>query len=227
MNFNKLLIYIAIIFLYLGLSKSLSPSELGITFVQNKSQFSDLVVGTPIEVILIDEHMTGFLIKTYYHKYRVVYGFQTFEELIVKVSRRFKRENEKNVGLSIFRRSIHGKESFVPLPPGKAFIHKTLGYWQEAKGTKKWNFYKSHKQLEKYLGLENFEITPAFFERLNLAEKEESRFIGFNDEFGPFGLITISNFPKYFDKTNDNDQSIIDFLKSYFYINFSKMRPYE
>ena len=84
---NKIIVYCILLLFYLGLSKSLSPSEFGINYINSDSLLSQIVPGKPVSVILTDIHSTGFLIKTFYHKYKIVYGFQSYEELIVRTSR--------------------------------------------------------------------------------------------------------------------------------------------
>ena len=72
MNLNKIIIYSLLLLTYLGLSKSLSPSEFGISYVFNEESLSSMIKGAPVSVILVDTHSTGFIIKTYYQKYKVV-----------------------------------------------------------------------------------------------------------------------------------------------------------
>ncbi|MEX1100050.1 MAG: hypothetical protein WEB87_06470, partial [Bacteriovoracaceae bacterium] len=135
MNMNKALLYCALLLAYLGLSKSLSPSEFGISYVFNEESLSKLITGAPVSVILIDTHSTGFIIKTYYQKYKVVYGFQTYEEIIVRTSGTFNAKHAKHIGMSIFRRTESLEESFTPLPPGSVFIgNRDFGRWKTDHG---------------------------------------------------------------------------------------------
>ncbi len=103
MSLNRALVFLAMLITYLGLSKSLSPSEFGISYVFNEESLSKLVSGSPVSLILTDTHSTGFIIKTYYHKYKVVYGFQTYDELIVRTSRAFTLKHAEDIGMSIFQ----------------------------------------------------------------------------------------------------------------------------
>ena len=61
---NKFIGYGILLLIYLGLSKSLSPSELGISYINSKESLSKLINGAPSTVILTDIHSIGFLIKT-------------------------------------------------------------------------------------------------------------------------------------------------------------------
>ena len=69
---NKLILYGILLLVYLGLSKSLSPGEYGIRYINKKEDLIDLIPGQPVSAILADMHSTGFLIKTYYQKYKIV-----------------------------------------------------------------------------------------------------------------------------------------------------------
>src|SRR6476659_7853431 len=99
----KFFLYTILIISYLGLAKALSPSEHGVQYLQNERGFSKLIKGDQSTVILVDAHATGFLIKTYYQKYRVISGYDNVEELIVRTSKEFAKKNMKNIGLSLYR----------------------------------------------------------------------------------------------------------------------------
>lgn len=223
MNLNKAIVFCSLLLLYLGLSKSLSPSEFGIDYVFNEESLSNLVTGAPISVILIDTHSTGFIIKTYYHKYKVVYGFQTYDELIVRTSRTFTALHAKNIGMSIFRRAENLEESFTPLPPGTVFIgDRDFGRWRESqKFGRVWQFYRAYRYLPQYLGLDEFPITYSFFQEIQKRQRENKPFYGFNDEFGTGGSITKKEFPAYFKKNRNEDidfrKYFADFLQKNFY----------
>lgn len=222
MNLNRVLFYCALLFVYLGLSKSLSPSEFGIGYVFNEDSLSKLVTGAPVSVVLIDTHSTGFIIKTYYHKYKIVYGFQTFDELIVRTSRNFAQKHEKHIGMSIFRRNDELEESFAPLPPGSVFIgDRDFGRWRETSTGRIWQFYRAYRYLPVYLGLDDYTITYKFYQEILQRLREKKAFYGFNDEFGTKGSVTRKEFPAYFEKDRteeiDFKEYFGDFLKKNFY----------
>ena len=131
---NKLIIYGILILTYLALSKSLSPTEYGIQYVNKKDDLAEIIPGKPVSTILIDIHSTGFIIKTYYQKFKIIYGFQSYEEIIVRTSSKFSESLKPYMGMSIFRRYRDGKTSFTPLPPGSVFIgDKNFGTWARSK----------------------------------------------------------------------------------------------
>jgi hypothetical protein len=98
----KFFLYSMLIIIYLGLAKALSPSELGVHYLQNERGFSKLVKSPMATVILVDTHATGFLIKTYYQKYRVILGYDSVEEMIVRTSKEFAKKNLPHIGLSLY-----------------------------------------------------------------------------------------------------------------------------
>jgi hypothetical protein len=222
---NKLIIYGILLLTYLGLSKSLSPNEFGIKYVNSDQSLSDLIPGSPVSVILTDIHSTGFIIKTYYHKYKVVFGFQSYEELIVRTSRIFTEKYKNYLGMSVFRRyKIDQQESFTPLPPGSIFIgDKNFGNWEFKDTTnKEWKFFRVYRQIPKYLGWGDFKPTFKIYNKIKLHESQDKPFIGSNDEFGINGTITRKAFPKYFDRQSPKEAKLNNFLKDYVKENFIK-----
>lgn len=222
MSLNRILFYCFLLLLYLGLSKSLSPSEFGISYVFNEQSLAKLATGSPVSVILTDTHSTGFIIKTRYHKYKVVYGFQTYDELIVRVSGGFARRHENNIGMSVFRRNEEMEENFTPLPPGSVFIgDRDFGRWRETPEGRVWRFYRAYRYLPRYLGLQDFKITYKFYQEIQQSLRQNKAFYGFNDEFGTRGSVTRKEFPAYFKKDRSQEFDLKeyfgDFLKKNFY----------
>jgi len=223
MNMNKILIYTLLVLCYLGLSKAFSPSEFGINYVLNEESLEKLITTAPVSVILIDVHSTGFLIKTYYHKYKLVHGFQTFEELIVRTSSAFKEKNKENIGMSIFRRyEKNNRTETNPLPPGALFIgDKNFGSWvNQDSGDKRWEFYRVYRYIPKYLGWIDFKPTYKFYQKLLLHKNQNKPFYGFNDEFGVNGSLTKKAFPNYFKRHLPKEINMKRFIKDYFKENF-------
>lgn len=222
---NKFIVYGIILLTYLGLSKSLSPSEFGIKYINTTQGLSELIPGAPVSVILTDIHSTGFLIKTYYHKYKVVYGFQSYEELIVRTSRGYTEKQKEFLGMSIFRRyKTDNKEDITPLPPGSIFIgDKNFGRWEKTSTTNKvWKFFRVYRQLPKYLGWENFVPTLKIHNNLKIYQNQQKPFFGSNDEFGLNGSITKKAFPKYFERQKPKKHNLNNIIKNYFKENFIK-----
>ncbi len=222
MKLNNVVIYILLLLVYLGLSKSLSPSEYGVNYVHNTESLSKLIGAGPASVILTDIHSTGFIIKTYYHKYKVVYGFQSYEEIIARVSGQFNDKNQKNIGLSIFRRYQDERITDTPLPPGTIFIgDRNFGSWRKNQDKDKvWKFYRVYRHLPSYLGWGEFTPTYSFYQEALVRENNNKPFYGFNDEFGFENELTKKYYPQYFQRNKERKIDFKGFFKDYLKRNF-------
>jgi hypothetical protein len=219
---NKALIYIILVIVYLGLSKSFSPSEFGINYVLNEKSLAQLIKGKPVTVVLADMHSTGFIIKTYYHKYKVIYGFQSIEEIIVRTSRGFSQKHQAHIGLSIFRRQENADEDFTPLPPGILFVgDKRFGRWKLSdSGDKTWHFYRVYRNLPSYLGWGDFRPTQDFLKKAQYHITQKKPYFGLNQEFGTGGSLTRESFSQYFKRETPQKINLKDFFSDYFRQNF-------
>lgn len=219
---NRSVYYVLLLLIYLGIAKGLAPSEFGIDYIRSSKDLSRIIPGAPLTAILIDTHSTGFIIKTYYQKYRIIYGFQTVEELIVKTSRNFAESSKENIGLSLFRRSSHKKENFTPVPPGSLYIgNKEYGYWKYyPKNLRYWKFYRVYRNLPKFFGWGNFKPNKIFHSNLKEALKQGTPFIGEAFGFGPTGELTQKAFPEHFQNNLNNKITLSQLLKNYFKTNY-------
>lgn len=225
-NFTKIIIFISLIIVYLGLSKALSPTGLNINYVFNQESLSSIIKEKPVSLILIDTHSTGFAIKTHYHKYRAVYGFKSYQELIVKVSSNFRDKHAKHIGASIFRRSINDKESFIPLIPGAIFLNdKTFGTWYKGENNQKiWKFYRVYRHLTDFLGWQEYAPTYKDYQKIQIALNQNTSFFGPKNQFGTKGTITKKSFKNYFKRQRPNNINFKSFLQEYFKENFYKSK---
>jgi hypothetical protein len=217
----KFFLYTILTILYLGLAKTLSPTELGVHYLQNERGFPKLAKRPDSTLILVDTHATGFLIKTYYQKYRLISGMDTVDEIIVRTSREFAKKNLKFIGLSLYRHS-QGKEEFLPAPPGTMYVgNREFGEWREnKKGIIKWRFSKAFKNLPKYLGWGKFRPTEDFLQGYKTSLSSNQPYFGMHNEFGPTGTITQKNFPHFFKDERMKKVDMKSLLIQYFKENF-------
>ena len=217
----KFFLYIILIIAYLGLAKTLSPSEHGVQYLQNEKGFSKIIKGNPATVILVDTHKTGFLMETHYQKYRLISGYDNVEDLIVRTSKEFATKNKNNIGLSIYRR-LDNQEEFLPLPPGSLYLgNSEYGDWKvNKKGITYWKFNKVFKNFPKYLGWGKFKPDVEFFQQMRSHISMNKPFLGTHQEFGNDGKVTRENFPHYFKeertKKSDIKTLMIEYLKENF-----------
>lgn len=217
----KFFLYSMLMIVYLGLAKALSPSELGVHYLQNEKGFSKLIKAPVATVILVDTHATGFLIKTYYQKYRVITGYDNIEELIVRTSKEFARKNLPHVGLSLYRRTDN-KEEFVPVPPGSLYIgNNEFGEWKrQDNGPAIWRFKKSFKNFPRYLGWGEFRPDESFYKEMEASVAAKKAYYGPDKEFGPEGKVTRENFPQFFREDKKKKVELQTLLIEYLKENF-------
>lgn len=217
----KFFLYTVLVILYLGLAKALSPTEHGVQYLQNERSFSKLIKGDDATVILMDTHATGFLIKTYYQKYRVISGYDNVEELIVRTSKEFAKKNMAHIGLSLYRRTDE-LEEFLPLPPGSLYLgNREFGDWKtNKKGVTYWKFNKVFKNFPKYLGWGKFKPDMDFFQQMRSFTSLNQPYYGPNHEFGPHGKITQTSFPNFFREERMKKVDMKTLMIEYFKENF-------
>jgi hypothetical protein len=157
---NRFSIYLFLVLIFLGLSKSFSPSENKTPFIANKNTFPNFFHGAPISVLLQESFQTGLLIKTYFQKYRVIHAFLPAKTIIIRTSKEFWLANAENHNASLFRRSEReGKEEFLPLPPGSLYVgDPAYGHWQYSSKSKRkeWKFHHAYRHFPKIFGWGKF-----------------------------------------------------------------------
>lgn len=219
---NKFILYVVLLFLYIILAKGISPTEFGITYIKSENSLKNDLKKTPSSVILVDMYNTGFLIKTYYHKYRYIYNFESFEEKTVRTSSHFYNKNKDNIGMSILRKLSLNSYETIPLPPGTLFLgDKSFGYWKKEKNTEKkyWSFFRSFKNLPHFFGLNNKKIYLEHYNEMKLMVKKNMPYYGLSKEFGTKGEYSSKVFTDYHNR-KPQKVSIKDFILTYFKENY-------
>ncbi len=192
---NKILLYTLLILLFLGLSKSFSPSSQKTQLIQSKLELPSLTSGAPVSLILIDAFDAGFLIKTYYLKFKIIHGFKRSETLVVRTNKKFYRANKDNIGMSLFRRYERDNlESMTPLPPGSIYVgDPAFGAWRyHDSGQRRWYFHRAYRHFSRQFYWDTYRPNYEFYEKLKIHAKNETPFYGLNNEFGTKGSITKS-----------------------------------
>lgn len=208
---NKISIYILLILIYLGLSKSFAPLEKGTVYIPNERVFFDIFENSPISVILKENLETGFMIKSYYQKYLIVHSFKQPENITIRTTKEFWKKNQNNIGMSLFRRGdTPASLSSIPAPPGTLLIGDlSYGRWKTYKsGESYWEFYRAYKRFPLLYNWGDFKASRKFYLTLKNHIENNKIFYGLNSEFGTNGKIKIG-------KETDNS------LKSKTSFNFS------
>ncbi len=198
---SKISIYLLLVLFYLGVSKSLNPSQQNTLFVKDKYALSNLFKGRPISIILTDVEEVGLFMKTYLQKFLIIEGFEDSTEIIVRTPKAYFTENKKFIGLSVLRRGETSKKtSLTPMPPGILFMgDPSYGYWRTSpSGKKRWHFYRAYGNLPKLLFYGGYRPSYAMLKSARLALKNNIPFFGINNEFGPTGTVTMKNLDSEF-----------------------------
>ena len=198
---NKIGFYIVLILIFLGLSKSFSPRESKIVYIKNQRVFKNFFTGAPLSIILVESFKTGFFIKSYYQRYRVIYGFQKPYYITVRTSQSFWENNLQNIGMSLFRREEKAlAESSVPMPPGVLYLNNySYGSWvRHESGNRIWQFHKAYRENQglnfpQFFGWNSYLPTKKFWEVAQIYLREERAFYGLNKEFGTEGENSFRN----------------------------------
>lgn len=205
---NSFSIYILLILIFLGLSKSFSPSEQRAKFIKNENVFSSHFYGSPISVILEEEYQTGFLIKTYFQKYRVIHGFKAPDSIVVRTTYKFWQKNQKNIGMSLFRRGEKDQsDSTAVLPPGSLYLgDPAYGHWEISdSGIKKWHFHRAYRHFSSLFRWKKFRPSFNFYQKVELYKETLTPFYGLKNEFGTDGSITKLSYKKVKQETKAHE----------------------
>ncbi len=202
---NRFLIYLLIVFTYLGISKSFYPNKQVTISIPNKHAISGLFKTSPLSIILTDMDEVGLIMKTYLMKYLLISGYQEPIYVTIKTNKKFWEESKNYIGMSIFRRKeLNREDSITPMPPGFHFIgDSSYGYWKINKKTKEkeWVFYRSSERIRTLLHYGDYRPTHKMIKQARNSLTQEKPFFGLNNEFGLNGSVTKSNLPaKIFNK---------------------------
>lgn len=197
---NRFSLYILLVLVYLGISKSYSPHEVGTVYLENEKLYSSFFPGAPITVVLQDSFEKGFLIKTYYHRYLVFDVFSGPENIVVRTSKKFWKNNLENQGMSLFsRRESDFSEILIPTIPGFIFIgDPSYGHWESnGKGQKIWSFHRPYRHFPKVLYWGDFMPTDNLYKEIQSFVFQDLIYKGPNEEFGTKGLVTQNQLKDY------------------------------
>jgi len=213
-------IYFSIIILYLSLATSFSPTSQDNPLILKHEQDLFLYFDRwPASYILIDAFKIGFVVKTYFHKYRIVAPYQGVEEITVATTKEFWQKNLNRLGLEISpvkERIIHPSQTkdFIGLPPGSSFIDDhAFGHWAWKQNEKIWRFHQRYRYLPYALFWGDFRPTERFYLQIKEAIQSQTDFAGTHNEFGPNGPLT----KKFiYSRKENREEKVIENIKDYF-----------
>ncbi len=213
---NKIALYILLILIFLGASRSFTPESKARQYIYDESNYSELFKGNPVSVVLLDAFRAGFAIKSNIHKYKVIRIFGGSEIVTLRVSRKYFRKTLPYIGLSLFRRDENNRESTLPLPPGSMFIADPgYGKWIWSKsGEKEWQFYRAYGSLKDKFHWGEWVPTYNFYRTMKIHIKEGVHYTGLNKEFGSDGELTRKMLPMTWYKSRNKRFAFKDYLET-------------
>lgn len=211
---NKIALYILLILVFLGASRSFRTERQNLQFVKDQTNYSSLFKGEPLTLILLDAYRAGLVIKSNIHKYKVIRFFKETEIINLRVSNEYFKRSLPNIGMSLFRRSEDKKESTIPMPPGRLFIGDPgYGGWiMDREKGKVWRFYRAYRGLKNQLLWGDFIPSYRFHRQARTFEKEGLAYYGLNNEFGSEGSITQDQLEMKWYKSQDKKFSFKEYL---------------
>ena len=211
---NKISLYILLILIFLGFSKSFSPNLKNINFIKDEKMFSRFIKDGPLSLILIESYEHGTFIKSYFQKYRVVHGFKPLKNqfIIFRTSKNFWEKGKMNVGMSLYRtEKANTPGNSVPMPPGFLFVGDlAYGNWQTKNNSKVWTFQRSYAHFPKLFKWGSFIPNKKFFLKAVDHKKKGLPFYGEKNQFKK----THSS-QKALSENETSIHKILKYLKSY------------
>ena len=201
---GRLALYIFFTLIYLGLSTGLTSNKER-RFIEGEYSFKQIHPEFyPMSVILVDFFEAGFMVKSYYHKYKIFVPFKTSIFTTLRVSKTFFHKNLPFLGMSLYRRDYQGYEEFSPLPPGSLFIgDPSYGQWvYRNSGKRVWRFARSYRHFPQEFRWGNFSPDFGFFEMQTEYAQQEKPFLGLENEFGTEGTVTKESYQSFYHKTD-------------------------
>jgi hypothetical protein len=164
---GKGIVYFIVVCSYILLSKSFGPGNSSLPYLRRSKDIEKIIPRLPAEAILIETLTKGFLIKTHYQRYKIIFGHQPPVETLVRSRRSFAEYSEKFKGLSLFRKDKDDMAAeTLPMPPGTLFIdNRQFGRWITKDKQRHWVFYRPYQHLIRDLNWEDFLVTRTFFRK--------------------------------------------------------------
>lgn len=157
---NKIAFFTLLVLIYLAIFSNITPGknsgrkinsskDLSSVFLKNYQDIkNDINEETKIHYTIILEgyDKRGYILKRYYHRYRMVSPYFPPQVIEKEVSRTMYKNYRKYLNLSIAH--IGSENNFTPLPPGFLFIHNmNMGRWIKKGKKKLWRFYRAYREL--------------------------------------------------------------------------------
>lgn len=193
---NKISLYIFLILIFLGLSKSFSPSVIKTYHMKDVNVFADDLKEENFSIFLLDTLRTGFMIKTYFLKLKIIHGFKPAEYYTVRTTKKLFYHYKTYLGMSLYRIGEKSQsQNSTPMPPGTLFVgNPAYGHWKNHdSGQRFWQFHRAYQRFPQMFYWGDFRPSYQFFKNTQAAIKNQIPYLGNNHEFGINGIVTKEN----------------------------------
>ncbi len=223
---HRLSLYVLLILVFLTLSRWPTLAEKKIPFLFDQRAFSHIFERGPVSVMLLDCFRSGLLFKTYYFKLKIVRPLGLPETLLARTNRPFWNKMQSYKGMSVFRKKnwqptqSSSVESSTPLPPGALYIGDPgYGNWVEGpNGSKVWAFHKSYRNFPDFFHWGDFRPNLAFYQAMQVHQKNKRPFFGPGNEFGQNGTITQSQMKSVLEPAQTQEVRPREHIKKFIFI---------
>lgn len=160
---TKIIFFLTLSFVYLGLLQLYSPFETQIINIKNHQTLLKEIKSDPIlqinpnhpySIILTDVYREGVFVRTSFIQVKIVSPFHSAQKISYKINSPYYHYLKPYVGYELLRNIPHvNSPQNIILPPGFSFVaNPILGYWVKKSGKKVWSFYRFYGHLYEDLG---------------------------------------------------------------------------
>jgi hypothetical protein len=153
-------------------------------------------------VLLEDMREEGTFFPTYYHRYKVVQGDQSWTTDWLRVPESFYRAHENFLGMTLASKTPDG-ENTTPHPPGYDYVgNPQYGQWQtDSSGRSFWEFYGQYALLRDLFGWGPRVIYRDDYDLYQTFRARNRPYYGpTGQEYGTRGTITRQTKPSFFER---------------------------
>jgi len=166
---NKIAFFTLLVLIYLAIFSNITPEKNSGQKIETSKDLTsislkhyddiknDINEDTNIHYTIVLEgyDKRGYILKRYYHRYRMISPYFSPQVIEKEVSRTMYKNYRKYLGLSIAH--IGDQSNFTPLPPGFLFTQNIrMGRWITKKTKKQWRFYRAYRDLPILLRWESY-----------------------------------------------------------------------
>lgn len=161
---------------------------------------TQLAAGPDYSIMLADMREEGSFFQSYYHKYQVVQGENSWTTDWEQVPEDMYRANANFLGMTLASRTA-GDQNDVPHPPGYQYVgNPQYGEWRtNSSGTSFWAFYGQYALMRDMFGLGYGSIYRNDYDGYRRSRAERRPYYGpTGAEYGTRGSVTQRRRPSFF-----------------------------